>query len=494
MRRKSQVVTALITLIVATLAWIQGADAQIQGQWSAPQQLSHAWAKASEGYPVTDQYGNVHLFWTETIPESSQKLIQHARYDGHTWSRPVDIYVSGQNSNIGLSPFIDTHGTIHLLWSEGSSGPAYYTYAPSHAELSAKSWLRPIRINIPAKEVRLQVDKKGVLHVIYSNLSKEDPGLYYTHSNDDANTWSRPLRLDPDMPENYAPSSLQFSLDEKGGLHAVWFYISLEQAGGDWVRYAHSLDGGVNWSTPTTIDQIQPGNEDYKLSAAYPIMAVHGETVHVIWAAGSMHYRNHRYSPDSGHTWSTPTRIFGELSGQAFEGFAKDALGRIHWFGQIRYPQGIYHAYWDQDHWTSPELVYMISKDSQDPIGDRIHAHHTHPVVRAGNQLVLTFANSPPEEFRALYVVQRTLDDVPPVAPRATPTSTVTPSPAPTKTPPAPTPTPRPRPTESLSPEPDVSSTVELLEPTQIIWVGMISPLVLIGATVVVQTYRRRRR
>jgi hypothetical protein len=141
---------------------------------------------------------------------------------------------------------------------------------------------------------------------------------------------------------------------------------------------------------------------DHNLTAASPVMIVQGQTVHVIWAAGSQAYRHHRFSTDAGQTWSAPRQIFGELQGQAFDGLAVDGAGRVHFFGQIRYPLGIYHAYWDQTQWTPPSWIYLIAQEGEE-IGDRIHAHHTHPVVRAGNQLVLTFADPPADPNRRLF-------------------------------------------------------------------------------------------
>ena len=235
-------------------------------------------------------------------------------------------------------------------------------------------------------------------------------------------TWSEPVWLDPDILPAHIPDSLNFELDENDGLHAVWFYGALEQdARPDWVRYTHSLDGGHTWSSPFLLDQYDE-ESDHNLTTASPIMIVQGQTVHVIWAAGSLPYRYHRFSTDAGQTWSAPVQIFGELHGQAFDGLAVDGAGRVHFFGQIRYPMGIYHAYWDQTQWSKPSLVYLIAQeDSEEGFGDRVHAHHTLPVIRAGNQLVLTFADGPADPNRRLFVMYRTLDDILPLENMPTP-------------------------------------------------------------------------
>ena len=140
-------------------------------------------------------------------------------------------------------------------------------------------------------------------------------------------------------------------------------------------------------------------------------------------------------------TWSASRHIFGELHGQAFEGLAVDATGRVHFIGQIRYPMGIYHAYWDQNHWSTPSLFYLIASEEGKDFGDLIAAHNTVPVVRAGNQLVITLADNPSFPNRRLFAMHRILDDVPALELVPTPTPTASPIPVPSPTTWQPTPT-----------------------------------------------------
>jgi hypothetical protein len=136
--------------------------------------------------------------------------------------------------------------------------------------------------------------------------------------------------------------------------------------------------------------------------------------------------------------------VFGELNGQAGEGMAVDGAGRVHLFTQIRWPMGIYHAVWDQDHWTEPSLIYLIRYSSDDLAGDNISAHNTVPVIRAGNQVVLTLADEPSAPDRRLFVMENVLLDVPATTSEPTPTATAMPTVEATSTPVAPTATPAP--------------------------------------------------
>jgi hypothetical protein len=84
----------------------------------------------------------------------------------------------------------------------------------------------------------------------------------------------------------------------------------------------------------------------------------------------------------------------------------------VHWVGQVRYPQAVYHAMWDGSAWSTPEPFYLISRIPEDPIGDRIHAHNVRLGIRDGNQLAASFTDVTPPMI--LVATHRTLEDVPP--------------------------------------------------------------------------------
>jgi hypothetical protein len=485
---KQKFTLALCVVFFLSLFWTGLTEAQGQGsRWSKPYRLSSNAGKASEASLVADQYGYVHCFWTETLFENQQTILQYARFDGGTWSAPNDIYITSRGID-NMSSVVDQNGTLHIVWTEGTSGPVYYTYAPASSAQLAQNWAQPLRIGIPAGVVRLRIDSKGVFHILYINRT-EELGVYYVHSQDQGETWSEPVWLDPDIPPAYTPDSLNFELDENDGLHAVWFYGALERGEvADWVRYVHSLDGGETWSVPFMIDRYVEESE-HNLTVASPRMIVQGQTVHVIWAAGELPYRYHRFSTDAGQTWSPPRWIFGALHGQAFDGLTIDGAGRVHFFGQIRYPVGIYEATWDQTKWTPPLLVYLIAQEDSEGFGDRVHAHHTHPVVRAGNQLVLTFGDGPADPNRRLFAMYRTLDDIPPLETLPTPTATlITP---PTSTPRQLEPTPAPTATASFVNTQGGKPLGDVPKADLALQFGLIPVLLLLGGTFLFQLWQK---
>lgn len=416
MRRKIILLFVVNLFLVGGLAGFWRVPLQ-ETTWSGVVRLSSQARAASEASMIADAYGYVHVFWSEENADTSN-LILYARYDGETWSYPVDIYISGPNSPINsIAPYVDEYGTLHVIWSEGLF-PKYmrYTYAPVGDALSSARWAEPRQIRIQADQVDYLVDKNGVFHVVFGMNNANGRGVFYAQSKDRAVTWTTPVWLDPDNPPELLPAKISLAFDDAGGMHAVWYYKAFEESQGDWVRYVHSLDGGKTWDGAFTIAKNSAGDDELNAFAS-PVMTVNGQTVHVIWAGGDLLYRHYRYSADGGATWSDTTRILGDLNGQAGDGLITDSLGRPHYFAQIRFPVGIYHSHLEENKWTFPELIYFIRFSNSDKIENRIEAHATYPVILLGNQVILTFTDPPPDDNRGLYVMTTILKDAPPVAP-----------------------------------------------------------------------------
>ncbi len=464
---------------------------QQETNWSQPFRLSSEQGKSSEASLVADPYGFVHVFWAEEMPDG-RTLVQYARFDGQTWSYPVDIYVAGLNNPINsISSFVDANGMLRVIWSEGLF-PKFlrYTYAPATDALSSSKWAKPNQFRLPIEQVDLLVDDEGVFHVIYTDTDEDGHGVFYIQSRDQAQSWSNPLWLDPDTPADLFPDKLTFALDDAGGMHAVWFYKTFEESKGDWVRYIHSLDQGATWSAPFTLAKNSEGADELNAFAA-PVMTVSGQTIHAIWAGGDLLYRHYRSSSDAGKTWTEPIRILGELNGQAFDGIAVDGLGRPHFISQIRFPVGIYHSVLNNNKWTFPELIYFIRFSNADKSEDLVEAHATFPKVRLGNQIVLTFTDPPPDENRGLYVMTTFLDDVPPLTPAFTPTPALTATPVvtgvvETATTPLATDVPTATPVQG-----DVG-TQSIGSPNQALVLGMVFSFVLVVGVLVLRQLLRR--
>jgi hypothetical protein len=470
----------LVWLIVMLLTGsiVHYASAQSsQTRWTNPELLSNENSQSSLAYMTADQYGYLHVFWSEIDPIDSRQSIIYSRFDGENWLPPLDIYLGGTDTVITtISPYVDKQGTLHLIWSLSNSGPLLYSKAPAHDAYTAKNWSDPLFVPAFGLFAKLIVDSKGVLHVLYTDFYGEAPGVFYIRSDDQGDSWTSAFQLDPDIPEGLAPFQIEFDKDEEDGLHVLWYYVDPLTTAGDWIRYSYSKDGGETWSIPFTIDKADEDSDELRMSN--PEFKVAGNTVHVTWAGDNMLHRENRYSPDAGQSWTQTTRIMGNLVGQALGGgLGSDSINRVHYATQVRYPMGIYHSYWDQNGWSIPSLIYFITGSPEEAIGDRIQAHNVRVAVRNGNQLVVTFTDSPAVQPMGLYEIHRTLNDAPAYDPLPTPSPI--PSPTPTLTPEIVTI----EPTLALKiPEvPDSQSNATYQPASGIIWGVLVSLAILLG-------------
>jgi hypothetical protein len=379
------------------------------------------------------------------------------------------------------------------MWTEGNSGPVYYTYVAAHDGLSVQNWATPIRLDIPAYRIRFLVDSEEVYHLLYSSFYGKQPGVFYTQSIDNGSNWSEPHWLDADIPSSYAPDVIQFEIDDKDGLHAVWYYMELNLGGatGRWVRYAQSIDSGENWSVPLTFDQVNVNGEGPNLP--YPGLVIQGKNIHIIWASGDLLYRKHLLSTDSGNSWGETRQIFGELHGQSIgDGLAIDAINRIHFLGVIRWPIALYHAYWDGNQWSLPSIVYLISSSDSNPIGERINAHFIRLAIRDGNQLVGIFTDSPGTINAGLYSVHSTIEDIQSIS--VEPSPPISPTQMPTTAPPTNSSVVGVDPT--LTPIPFDSQRIpsEMTNPGSSLWSGIVPAILLVGSIFIFQFFRKHRK
>ena len=398
--------------------------------WTVPRLLSSPGIfETSETEIITDPHGFVHIFWKETNPEDDITSIQYATFDGVAWSDANDVYASAPEIDIiSFAAALGDDGTLHLVWSEGNIGPIFYTRAPALEAFSARAWERPISFGFPAYRLKLVVDSNNELHLMFINFYGKEPGVYYTRSADFGETWITTVWIDPDIPTYDTPNVIKLLVDDQDGLHASWYYAATDLSSplGEWVRYTHSFDGGVTWSSPFSVDRADDTVDE--LRQPFPGLAVSGNTVHMVYAGNNVTQREHRYSLDRGVTWSETKRVMGNLQGQALgDGMTTDSLGRVHFFGQIRWPQGVYHTIWDPAApaagWTTPQMAYVISSSPEEGREGRYHAHSVRAGTINGNILVVTFTD---EATGPLYVIWRKLDDVPAIEPLPTPSATPT--------------------------------------------------------------------
>ncbi len=423
----------LAVLLLCLAAQSSRAAAQSSGiTWSAPENLSNTPQSSSSPAIIADDYGNVHVFWSEDVSGSAHPLlagsgdsIYYTRWDGTSWTPPVDIlYAPNDPIADQMSVAIDKQGYLHLVWTGLNN--IYYSKARVTEAGSARAWLEPVVIATNSARTSLEssivADAAGNVHIIYATRG-DDPGVYHVESSD-GDTWSEPQKLsEPFDPLETSFSRVKIIADGAGRLHSVW-QTSEINGYGQAVYYTRSIDGGKSWASPRRMAYRQPG--DFDVGWPY-LMAVGASDLHLIYTGGSDVGALGRYeqvSSDGGETWSAPQHIITEMIG--INGYVVpvvDGAGQLHLIINMRpvatQVVGIYYSSWLGDRWSP--VVPLV-----DDIPAAESAHYAAVAVDRGNEIHVVWNQIRGGE---IWHVRGVIQNVAPSKLEAVPTTVPSPTP-----------------------------------------------------------------
>jgi len=366
--------------------------------WSPHTNLSNSPQASAHPAIVADDYGLVHVFWSEEVGgkpvtpgegiRNTGNSIFYTRWDGQSWSAPLDIlFVPHEVRAEWPVATIDAENKLHVLWESYTT--VYYSSAPSWDADSAQNWSQPLLLTASSNSTPwgagIAADVQGTLHVVYAAIGDEE-GLNYTRSTDGGETWELPFRLyGPFAPSEEPPSMVQIVTDEAGRLHVVWQRNQVEGSGYG-VYYARSTNGGETWDAPIQLADRDP--EDFSVGTPY-LIANGASELHLIYVDGAYtgsKGRFHRISRDGGASWGEPMLIIPELVG--INGYVMpvlDGAGQMHLIANMRTEEeqavGIYYARWLGTGW-SPVTPIDVSIPQ---------IHYTAVTVRLGNELHIVY-------------------------------------------------------------------------------------------------------
>jgi hypothetical protein len=361
--------------------------------WSAPEDLSNTPESSASPAIVADQFGNVHVFWSEDTSAGATRnpdlagpgnTIYYSRWDGKSWTEPVDVlYVPNDSVATHPAATVDKNGYIHVVWTGLTN--IYYSNAPAWQAESAGAWRSPTIIaddNARSEwESSTVVDNDGNVHIVYA--AGGDPGVYHVESTDRGATWSLPTKLS--YPMNGKETSfarVKAIVDGNNQLHAVW-QTTDAQGFGQGIYYVRSADGGATWSAPMQMAHRLPEYTD----VSWPYIAAADSTkLILIYQAGARSVgRYQRTSMDGGVTWSEPRLIIDEMEG--INGYVipiADSAGQLHLIINMRtvatQEVGIYYSSWTGDSW-SPVVPLVTDVPAADS------AHFTAATIARGNEI-----------------------------------------------------------------------------------------------------------
>jgi hypothetical protein len=432
MKRKSRIPIQRICFVIVTLSLLRGwAALRATAQsglvdWSRPINLSNTLQYSAHPAIIADDYGYVHVFWSEEVggrPMRSEDTVSNTgntilyrRWDGASWSQTVDVlFVPGEVLAEFPAVDIDAENRLHLVW-EGISN-LYYSSVPSWQAASVRAWTKPVALANNTAAVAwgsdIAADASDNLHVVYTTRG-DDAGIYYIRSTDGGTSWQLPIKLsDPFAPLEDSLSVVKITADDSGNVHAVW-QTNQAQGYGQAVYYVRSADSGESWSGPMRLGWRDP--EDYEV--AWPYLTAIGATeLHLIYIDGpgmGSVGRFHRVSKDGGETWSKPYHILTDMVG--VNGYVVpivDGAGQMHLIIDMRTKDtqivGIYYARWSGNGWSQVEPVDVSSPAAPS-------AHYTAAAVRRGNEVHVVYTQQTGGEIWHLWGIIPSVSPDPPLA------------------------------------------------------------------------------
>lgn len=263
--------------------------------WSAPRRIgrgSNYEADVAIGpkntiHVVYDQGVSYKVEFEGTTFEamSSDIFYRRSADGGATWSYPITLFSSTSTGSAREQIEIDSGGTIHVAWDEGS-GHLTGRQIPNHSVYTFSSdgglsWHSPISVTYPTTgtaQLTPGADGQGGVMLVWRTVAPEHTGIYYQWSNDDGDSWSSPAMIPGIFARRWhGPFDMyDMAADSDGHIHLVVVARLTTQF--DALLGVYHLEwDGASWSRTEAIYAGEGSPE-------YPKIAIsRGNQLHVTW-------------------------------------------------------------------------------------------------------------------------------------------------------------------------------------------------------------------
>lgn len=243
------------------------------GAWSSPVNITQAPGHRSE-FPslAVSPDGTLHASWIETQPRDT--FYASKTPDG-SWVTPVDISnntTTEYPTRLGVGP----DNSVHVVSAQEDGGPGlqniYYYTKPAGGTFSAGENLTGTA-NVGRGLGTVLVTGDGTVHVVYSEGSTGE--IMYMNK-PVCGSWSTPVNLSNNAGSSFAPA---LGSDGCGNLHLVW---ADNDGGPQKILYASKVPGG-SWTTGLDITGGAMSANAPSIAVAAPRDTTTG-TVEVVYA------------------------------------------------------------------------------------------------------------------------------------------------------------------------------------------------------------------
>jgi len=388
----------LIVIFLSNIFHSIGFTQELLTGWTSPVVITSSQQKLFSPNLISDDFGNLHLFYTNQDDLTAPASINYIKWDGLNWSYPIDIILDSSANFPQLArAAIDHNQMIHLVWY-GDANQIRYAKSPLINAQNAQFWSEPTTIATAMPGQDITISEDGTIYVAYADWPEMGTISIISSANNGEN-WSSPIIAAIGLP-NCTPADIRMAIDKSGRFHLVWTEYSLSQGNpAQGAFYAQSSDGRQTWTAPWKLSPERHGQPG--------VATLGANEVHLVWRSniggdGTFHQR----SVDGGLTWFSPDQY---MDGGGFSGppsFAIDSSNRLHYvIGNV------YYAMWDGD-----QLIGYLDLATQ-AVRDQAAISNGEEAVIAstlGNQLHVVFET----DFNRLWYTTKQLNTL------AIPTST----------------------------------------------------------------------
>ncbi|MCK4256831.1 hypothetical protein KAX35_08085, partial [candidate division WOR-3 bacterium] len=162
--------------------------------WSIPVNISNTSGGSTGPRTAVDRYGRVHLVWHDN--STGRCEVYYSVYDGESWSGAQRITNGiGEEKNFWPDTDVDSSGYTHVVWGHYGGTGSELDYWIQYSRYNGISWTSPVDIlRIEGKhmaEADIVIDIEDHPHVVAEKWNYN--GIYYTRYNGE--TWSEPYLI-----------------------------------------------------------------------------------------------------------------------------------------------------------------------------------------------------------------------------------------------------------------------------------------------------------
>jgi len=282
---------------------------------------------------TSDLAGNIHVVWgswggSEAITEQATNTIYYTRYDGKTWTEPLDIIIApATEGTVEIGDiFVAPDGMLYLAW--GSDGTVYVSNVPVELADNAREWTTTVVDE--GTRPRLGYDpERNYLYCIYiltlrdeSDTSDQEPRQLYnimvTYAEDSDLNWAERASVFELRTKNATAVVSNVVVGQNGVVHISWSENTLQS---NWlgasIWYARIINDGE--TIQSTIQKLSGPTDAKSPNQAYPYLVECPDgDLFAFWSngVGSDVGRYYRFSYDTGNNWEPIENAFaGAISG-----------------------------------------------------------------------------------------------------------------------------------------------------------------------------------